>query len=101
MREVKSVLNVMDLTTAAQSPRQNGICEKDHQLVDTMWFRMKEDFPNTDDKTLLAWANMAKNSLKMVYGYTPNQLVFGVNPVLPNILSGGPPALEGRPLSKT
>ena len=95
MREVKSVLNVMDLTTAAQSPWQNGICEKNHQLVDTMWFRMKEDFPNTDDKTLLAWANMAKNSFKMVYGYTPNQLVFGVNPVLPNILSAGPPALEG------
>ena len=30
MREVKSVLNVMDLTTAAQSPWQNGICEKNH-----------------------------------------------------------------------
>ena len=66
-----------------------------------MWVRMKEDFPNTDDKTLLAWANTAKNSLKMVYGYTPNQLVFGVNPVLPNILSAGPPVLEGRPFSET
>ena len=52
-------------------------------------------------KTLLAWANMAKNSLRMVYGYSPNQLIFGINPVLPNILSAGPPALEGRPFSET
>jgi hypothetical protein len=100
-REVKSVLNVVDLTTAAQSPWQNGICEKNHQLVDTMWIRMKNDFPETSPKTLLAWANMAKNSLRMVYGYSPNQLIFGINPVLPNILSAGPPALEGRPFSET
>ena len=44
-REVKSVLNVVDLTTAPQSPWQNGICEKNHQLADTMWIRMNNDFP--------------------------------------------------------
>ena len=44
-REVKSVLNVVDLTTAPQSPWQNGICEKNLQLADTMWIRMNNDFP--------------------------------------------------------
>jgi transposase InsO family protein len=101
MREVKSVLNIIDLTTAAQSPWQNGICEKNHQLVDTMWLRMQEDFPEIPAKTLLAWANMAKNSLKTVHGFSPNQLIFGINPVLPNVLSAGPPALEGKPFSET
>ena len=37
---------------------------------------------------------MAKNSLQMVYGYSPNQLVFGSNPKLPNIVTDGPPAWE-------
>ena len=84
--------------------RQTSILEavarpKNPQLVDMMWLRMKHDFPDINLNTLLRWANMAKNSLKMVYGYTPNQTVFNTNPVLPYILSAGLPALEGRPFS--
>jgi hypothetical protein len=30
VREVKSVLNIIDLTTGAESPWQNGLCEKNH-----------------------------------------------------------------------
>ena len=101
VREVKAVLNIIDLTTGAESPWQNGLCEKNHQLVDTMFARMKEDFPDTDDEVLLAWADMAKNSMTMVYGFSPNQLVFGINPCLPNVLNEGLPALEGRTFSET
>ena len=101
VREVKAVLNIIDLTTGAESPWQNGLCEKNHQVVDTMFKRMKEDFPETEDEILLAWADMAKNSMQMVYGFSPNQLVFGINPTLPNVLNEGLPALEGKTFSET
>ena len=101
IREFKSVLNIIDLTTGAESPWQNGLCEKNHQTVDTMWLRMKEDYPDVDDDVLLGWANMAKNSMQMVYGFSSNQLVFGTNPTIPNIMNGGLPAMEGRTSSET
>ena len=101
IREFKSILNIVDLTTGAESPWQNGLCEKNHQVVDTMWMRLKEDYPKVSDEVLLAWANMAKNSMAMVYGYSSNQLVFGCNPNLPNIMNGGLPALEGKTFSET
>ena len=34
LREVQSILNVETLSTAAESPFQNGICERNHQVVD-------------------------------------------------------------------
>ena len=55
--EFKSILNITDLTTTgAESPWQNGLCVKNHQVVDTMWTRMKEDYPNVSDDVLLGWA---------------------------------------------
>ena len=100
VREVKEILNVEDQTTGAESPWQNGLCEKNHAIVDTMLERMVEDYPETDEQVLLGWANMAKNSMQMVYGYSSNQLVFGTNPNLPNIMSDGLPAMEGKTSSE-
>ena len=42
----------------------------------------------------LAWAVNAKSSLHNVYGYSPNQLVFGRNPNLPSAINDTPPALR-------
>ena len=100
-QEMKSVLNVLGLTTGAESPWQNGLCEKNHALADNILERIDEDYPQMDIHTKLAWVCMAKNSLQMVYGYSPNQLVFGKNPKLPNIISDGPPAWEGIPMSES
>ena len=41
-----------------------------------------------------------KNSMQNVYGFSPNQLVFGTNPNLPNIMTEGLPALEGKTSSE-
>ena len=41
-----------------------------------------------------------KNLLSNVHGFSPYQLVFGMNTRPPNILSNGPPALEGLSESK-
>ena len=100
MQEVKGILNVEDLTTGAESPWQNGLCEKNHCTVDVKLKRMMEDYPDTPEQVLLGWANMAKNRMQMVYGYSSNQLVFGTNPNLPNIMSEGLPAMEGKTSSE-
>ena len=84
-----------DHATGAESPFQNGLCERIHLLVDIMFLKMKEDNPGTPIEILLAWANNSRNSLQMRDGYSSNQLVFGGNPNLPGILTATPSALEG------
>ena len=42
----------------------------------------------------LAWAVSAKNALQNQGAYSPNQLVFGCNTNVPNVLTDLPPALE-------
>ena len=100
IKAVKDILNVVDLTTGAESPWQNGLCKKNHQIVDTMLERLIDDYPETPTQILLSWSNMAKNSMQNVYGYSPHQLVFGFNPNLPNIMTNGLPAWEGKTQSE-
>jgi len=95
MREVCSILDVETITTAAESPFQNGLCERNHGVIDSMLLKMEEQCPGTPIEVLLSWANMAKNSLQMWHGYSSYQLVFGKNPNLPNIMTAQAPALEG------
>ena len=100
MREVASILGVRLITTPAQSPWSNGVCERNHQVTDRMLEMLQEDHPDVGAETLLAWANMAKNSLQMYHGYSSFQIVLGQNPNLPNITNANLPALEGRTSSE-
>ena len=100
MREVCSILNVEKLTTAAESPFQNGLCERNHAVVDNMLLKMQSQCPGTPQDVLLGWANMAKNSLQMWHGFSSYQLVFGQNPNLPNVMTAELPALEGTSTSE-
>ena len=54
-----------------------------------------EENPHTNEKLLLAWATVAKNSLQMWYGFSSYQLVLGKNPNLTNIMTQKLPALQG------
>ena len=54
-----------------------------------------EENPHTNEKLLLAWANVAKNSLQMWNGFSSYQLVLGKNSNLPNIMTEKLPALQG------
>ena len=54
-----------------------------------------EENPHTNEKLLLAWANVAKNSIQMWNGFSSFQLVLGKNPNLPNIMTEKLPALQG------
>ena len=69
-REVASILNVEVLTTAAESPFQNGLCEKIHSITDMMLLKLQEEYPQTSLDVLLAWASMARNSMQMWNGYS-------------------------------
>ena len=100
MREVMSILNVRVLTTAAESPFQNGLCERVHAVTDMMLLKLEEENKRTDSQTLLCWANMARNALQMWNGYSSHQLIFGKNPNLPGIMTDGLPGLEGSTSSE-
>ncbi|CAC5415686.1 unnamed protein product [Mytilus coruscus] len=99
MSEVASILNVK-VYTAGESPFQNGLCERVHAITDTMLMKLEADYRQVNDQSLLCWANMARNALQMWNGFSSHQLVFGLNPNLPNILKDTLPALEGRTSSE-
>ena len=100
MRAVTSYLFVYKETTAAEAPWMNGLCEKNHALVDNILQQVMRDYPDLSLNTALAWALSAKNSLSNVYGYSSYQLVFGKNPRLPCVINDPPPSWEILPQSK-
>ena len=88
-------LNICVMNTAAESPFSNGLCERNHAVIDDMVHKMLADQPDCSLKMALSWAVHAKNTLQMVEGFSPYQLVYGRNPKIPSILNDDPPALEG------
>lgn len=94
MRQVASTLGVKLYSTAADSPYQNGICERVHGVIDMILHKLMADYPRAELDVLIGWANMAKNSLQTQYGFSPYQLVFGRNPNLPNLMNDKLPALN-------
>ena len=83
------------LTTPAESPWSNGVCERLNAILGTSVHRVMDDTACSVE-VALAWAVSARNSLQNFSGFSPNQLVFGKNPVFPNLMNAGPPALEER-----
>ena len=94
IREVASALNMELKTTGANSPWQNGIVERNHATTDAILTSIVRDYPKMKLKVALAWAVTAVNGMSNVRGFSPNQLVFGRNLKLPNILDDPPPAWE-------
>ena len=64
-RDMCQNLNVEIMHTAAESPWQNGICERNHAVVDLCLEKILEENPAISDKVALGWALNAKNSLQM------------------------------------
>ena len=101
LKDVGSLLDVRILTTGAESPFQNGLCERVHAVTDNMISKLRAQYPKTDIQILIAWACMAKNSLQMFNGFSSNQLVFGTNPKLPGVSTDSISALEDTTSSQT
>ena len=85
--------NIKLLNTAAESPWSNGVCEKMNGVLGRSVNKIMED-AGCDVETALAWAVSARNALSNFSGFSPNHLVFGYNPSVPNNFQNMPPALE-------
>ena len=59
-------------------------------MIEKMQFVDKE----LKDEDALCWALAAKNSLENYQGFSPAQLTFGENTMLPALHSAGPPGME-------
>ena len=94
-------LNIIHKTTGAESPWQNGLCERNHATVDNILEALEQDYPKIPLETLLLWACVAKNSMLMHQGFSPYQIMFGKNPKLPNIITDPLPAWENEGVSTT
>ena len=92
-------LNIRICTTAAESPWSNGLVEHHNAVLGLTVSKTMED-AHCDLNIALAWGVSAKNALKNVHGFSPNQLVFGRNPNFPNVFDNELPALERRTTSE-
>ena len=92
--------NIQVMCTAAESPWSNGVCERLNAVLKNNVLKIQEENKCTLD-TALAWAVAARNALHNNHGFSPNQLVFGSNPSIPNIGEDSPVALGNITSSQT
>ena len=93
MRALGEAFNITIKTTAAESPWSNGICERLNGVLGTLVNKILDDV-KCNIQMALAWAVSARNAYDNNSGYSPNQLVFGFNPAIPNIYNSNLPGLE-------
>ena len=86
-------LNTKITATAAEAPWSNGTNERHNAILGDMILKVKND-TNCSVEVALTWAISAKNALANVYGFSPNQLVYGRNPNFPSVLIDKLPALD-------
>ena len=79
--------NIKTKTTTAESPWNNGICERHNAIITETLLKVKGDW-----EIALAQALSAKNSLINVNGFSPHQIVFGKNIKIPLIYVDQPSA---------
>ena len=92
-RDLCESFNIRVLTTAAEAPWSNGLCERHNAVLGDMLLKTLAE-NHCNKKTALCWVIHAKNSLANVHGFTPYQLAIGYTPKLPSNLFNEPPALE-------
>ena len=93
MRMMGDLYNIRMLCTAAESPWSNGACERLNGVLSLSTQRVLEDM-GCSMEIALAWSVATRNTLHNFSGYSPAQLVFGLNPTFPNVVESNPPGLE-------
>ena len=91
MIELAEQFNIFPKTTAAESAWSNGMCERHNEILADLVRKVQSE-NNCSFQVALNWALAAKNSLTNVYGFSPNQLVFGKNIELPSVHTDKLPA---------
>ena len=95
MTDLCQNFNIRILTTAGYSPFQNGLCERNHSVVDEIIDRMMTSGRYTSVKAALGAAIFAKNIHITSLGFSPYQIAFGTNPRIPGAIENEPPAENG------
>ena len=99
MMDMAEAFNINLVTTAAESPWANGLCERYNAVLGEMTYKILEDV-KCSLSVAVAWAVSAKNTLQNIHGFSPAQLVFGYTPILPSVQINKPPALSETTYSK-
>ena len=84
----------MHAVTAAHSPFSNGLCEKNHEIVDRMMSKIMADDKDITENEALNHALFAKNIEPNNKGFSPFQIVYGTNPNIPGIINSTPSSLS-------
>ena len=95
LRECNDKFGIETSTTPGDAPFANGIVERANPMLFESAMKTMNDV-KCSLETAVAWSVSAKNCLQNVYGYSPNQLVFGINFSLPSVASDSLPALESN-----
>ena len=93
MRALGEAFSTKMMTTAAESPWSNGKCERLNGILGRLVLKILDDV-KCDVATALAWAVSARNSYYNFGGFSPNQLVFGKKPNMPDIFNSKLPGLS-------
>ena len=86
-------------TTAASSPYSNGLCEKNHEVIDLMMEKLMESDPTLNECDALNFALNAKNMETNNRGFSAMQVVYGFNPKLPGLIEGTAASLNDEYLN--
>ena len=84
-------VNIHICTMAAEPPWSNGLVERHNAILEYTVAKTIDDV-KCDLELALSLATAAKNSLKNINEFSPNQMVFGKNPNFPVSLNSNLPA---------
>ena len=94
MKEAAAKYDISLSLTAARSPWSNGKNEREHYTCDLTIEKLMEDDPAMKLEDALRLAIYAKNMQVNKTGFSPRQLMFGRQGVIPGITDGTPASLE-------
>jgi len=83
--EMCQLYDIRICTSPAESPWSNGVVERHNAILGKMIESVREE-TGCNLETAICWSVSSKNSLNNVQGFSPNQLIFGQNPVFPGLL---------------
>ena len=99
MKTLADNFNIKLVCTAAESPWSNSVCERLNGVLAISVRKIMSD-TKCCVEVALNWAVASRNALQNYNGFSPNQLVFGFNPALPNVYENNAPQLEAKSTSK-
>ena len=92
-QEINEKFGIETSTTPGESPFRTGKVERGNAMLYETMMKTMEDV-NCNMETAFAWVLSAKSTLQNTSGYSPNQLVFGSNFIVPLVDSDAPPAMN-------